>query len=69
MHTGKFVWIETLFQLLHRHLLQKFSFLGVNGNVIVFRLEVGYFLGLDDFDLFMENKPISNLYKVGLLYL
>ena len=25
--------------------------------------------GLDDFDLFMENKPISNLYKVGLLYL
>lgn len=25
--------------------------------------------GLDDFELFMENKPINNLYKVGLLYL
>jgi radical SAM superfamily enzyme YgiQ (UPF0313 family) len=25
--------------------------------------------GLEDFDLFMENKPVSNLYKVGLLYL
>ena len=25
--------------------------------------------GLNDFDLFMENKPVSNLYKVGLLYL
>ena len=50
MYSGKFFWIKALFQLLHRHLFQKFSFLGVDGNVIVLCLKVANLLGLDDFD-------------------